>query len=148
METIIGSVSCQNIGGYKAVYIADIETVKSINMVDDSKSAIVLNSGQDFTKIEMFDISLNSEPNGDAWNHTIAGLIRTADSLNAILNRLSKKRYIAKVIDNNNIAHLFGSIEEPLRFSFIHAGPPDPFDDKNYGITISGTTSETQRQFA
>lgn len=148
METIIGSSSCQNIGGYKAVYIADIETIKSINRVDDSKSAIVFNTGQDFIKIEMFDISLNSEPNGDAWNHTINGFIRTADSLYSTLNRLSKKRYIAKVVDNNNIAHLFGSIEEPLRFSFVNAGPPDSFDDKNYGITISGTTSEPQRQIA
>lgn len=144
MSTEIGTAQCFNMGGYKALYIADIETIKSITPVNDIKSNIVFNTGFDFVKLNMYNITVNSEQHGSAWLHTISGLIRTSESLYTVLNKLSKKRFICKIVDNNNISILIGSLEEPLRFTFSNVGPSNPADDKNYTINILGYTTEAQ----
>jgi hypothetical protein len=148
MENIEAAAGCINMGGFKAVYLTTIEEIKSINKVDAQKRTITFENGGAFGKIDLYDITVNSEPAGDAWTHTINGKMRTSSSMHDVLHILTRKRFVAMVIDNNGSTHLIGSKDEPLRFSFAVEGPADPEGDKHYNITIVGSTTEPQRDYS
>lgn len=147
MEDITVVNNCNNMGGFKAVYISPITEVKSISTLDSNKRSVVFETSGSFGQIEMHDISFNSTPEGDAWNHVITGKIRTSDTLDATLQELSRKRFIAKVVGNNGKSYLVGTKEDPLRFIYTSEGPAGSDDDKNYNITIAGITTEPRREF-
>lgn len=146
MEDIIGGNTCFNIGGYKSLYIADIQNVLSINILSNNRRSIILKEGFGYIQLIGYNITVNTEADKDAFTHNITCNIRTSDAIDEILHKLTKKRFIVKVIDNNNVFHIIGSLDEPLRFNFNTIGPFDPSDDKNYYIQLSGTTTEPQRE--
>ena len=144
MEDIVSNDLCHNMSGNKSVYISPIEDVKSITTIAANKRNVVFESGGSWGKLDLHNITVNAEMDGDGYNHSISGELRMKESKHDILNTLLKKRFITKVIDNNNKAWLIGSVSEPLNLLYNFSGPPEASGNKHYFINIFGLTTEPQ----
>jgi hypothetical protein len=142
MDDITINNACGNMSGNKTLMLIPVNEIDNIEVVDMNKKILHPILLRRFFKIDVYDLKHTSEIEDDFYNNQISASIRSKENLNATLNKLSRMRFVAKVIDNNNVAWLYGTKEEPLRFEFEYISNANSDAVKEYEIKIKGDTTE------
>jgi hypothetical protein len=141
MKDILTNNACGNMSGNKTLMlIPDFEISVILTLTVDKKIVYPTTTGR-FFKMDVFDLKHTMERDDDFYDNRITASIRSTENLNAILNKLSNMRFVAKVTDNNNVIWLYGTKEEPLRFEFEYISNSDNSKVKEYEIKIIGDTT-------
>lgn len=127
-------------GNKTLMLIPDFEISVILTLTVDKKIVYPTTTGR-FFKMDVFDLKHTMERDDDFYDNRITASIRSTENLNAILNKLSNMRFVAKVTDNNNVIWLYGTKEEPLRFEFEYISNSDNSKVKEYEIKIIGDTT-------
>jgi len=141
MQDIQANNRCKNMTGYCALSITPLNEVSAMNFTYDGKKEIVFSQDGSLGKIDVFDIKVQSNQDSDFYKNKITANFRSADDMNSLFDRLSKNRFVVKVTDNNGYSFIYGSKEEPLRFSFDFIGNATPKQAKEYQLTFAGETT-------
>ena len=81
--------------------------------------------------------------NGGAYTHeTTCRLTGTKRKYDRLLDDMTRRRWIVKIVDNTDTVWLSGSLEEPLRFSFRHTGQAKADGEHLYTLTFSREMTE------
>jgi hypothetical protein len=141
MEDIKSSTKCGNMAGNKSLFIIPINEISSIDFVDEGTKKVTPRSTGGFSKVDIYDLKADTSPDDDAFSHEINGNFRTSQNMNPLFNRMKQWRFVVKIVDNNNQSHLYGSIEEPLRFTYEDVKNADPNQAKEYKLSFYGNTT-------
>jgi hypothetical protein len=141
MNDIKANNKCMNTTGYKALYITPLNEVDAVNLIDKKTKEIVFATNGSFGKLAVFDIKVQSNYEGDFYKNKITANFRSSVDESILFNSLTKNRFIIKVTDNNGHSYIYGSKDEPLRFSFEFIGNPKPSQTKEYQLTFYGETT-------
>ena len=143
MQNITKNDTRGNMTGNRKISIVSIDEVKSINLIRHNTKSVTLKLGCAFGEIEAGNIEFSCKEDEGKYNIEIfCRLVSTQGRHDALFNRMKNKRWMVKIIDNNNIVWLAGSLSEPLRFRWEHIGEGKPFGQHGYELFFERQTTE------
>ena len=141
MQNITKNVDCQNMTGYKSLYIIPIDEIESITPVNNTTKTVKPTPTGCWAKVEAYNIKVGMNYKNDFYQNEISCDFRTNENQDALFNAMTKNRFVCKLTDNNGKTHLYGTKTEPLRFEFDFVGNPDPSQAKEYKLSFYGNTT-------
>jgi len=143
MHDITKKAPLGNMTGNRQIAIAATDEISAIRLTDINTKTVVFKQNRDFGVIEATDIRFGAPLEDGAYLHEVScRLVSTQGKHNALFNRMKNKRWVVVVIDNNNIAWLLGSLDEPLHFIWEHIGEEKPSGQHCYELIFSRQSSE------
>ena len=143
MENLEKNGSCQVMAGNKRILIADVSDVQNIELTDFATKTVTLRNGRAFAEIKADSIRTEVNENGGAYSHeTECRLAGVKNKYDRLLDDMTRRRWIVKIVDNTDTVWLSGSLEEPLRFSFRHTGQAKADGEHIYTLTFSREMTE------
>jgi hypothetical protein len=143
MQSITKNVDRKNMTGNRHISIASTDEIKEIRLASFNAKSVVFKPNQSFGKIEATDILLNCREEEGNYLHEIScRMVSTQGKHDALFNRMKNKRWIVRVIDNNNLSWLSGSLAEPLRFRWEHIGEEKAVGQHAYELFFERKCSE------
>ncbi|MCL2132672.1 MAG: hypothetical protein FWH36_09555 [Lentimicrobiaceae bacterium] len=140
MNDIKKRAKCQNMTGDKALYITPIDEIEFIVPFTDGENIVkFLPNGR--CAVEGYNIKVDAKHENDFYRNEIGCDFRTAEDKSALFFKMTKMRFVVKLIDNNGKSLLYGSKEEPLRFNYVFVGNPNPSQTKEYKLSFAGDTT-------
>lgn len=143
MENLEKNGSCHVMAGNKRILIADVSDVQNIELTDFNTKSVTLRNGCAFAEIKADSIRTEVNENGGAYSHeTECRLAGAKNKYDRLLDDMTRRRWIVKIVDNTDTVWLSGSLEEPLRFSFRHTGQAKADGEHLYTLTFSREMTE------
>jgi len=144
MEKLTKNPACSSMPGNKRLFFASISIIKSTDLVNDSTTSIQFVSMSDWVEVEASEVLFDStKPENHFINDIAAKFHAAANKYDRYFNRMTEDRFICKIIDNNNLSWIFGSLDFPLRFDFKHLSGPSAQDDHIYELHFSNKSLDT-----
>lgn len=144
MDKLIKNPACLSMPGNKKLFFTSVKNIKSIDLVNDTTVLITFLPTVDWVEIEASEVDFNSaKPDNHFINDIAASFHAAANKYDRYFNRMTEDRFICKIIDNSNLAWIFGSIEFPLRFDFKHASGPTAQDNHVYELHFFNKSLDT-----
>jgi hypothetical protein len=139
----ISTNSRRNMTGNRQISIASTDDIKSMTVISHNIRWANTKTGCYFGKIEADEIEFSCRAEDGHYIHEITcRLVCTQGAWDSLFNRMINKRWLVKVIDNNNIIWLSGSLTEPLRFSWEHLSEPKPDGEHSYLLSFNRESTE------
>lgn len=143
MEDLTRNNACGNMAGFSKLWLCPANEVQSVNIVNDTEKTVTFASGGRWALIEADSIELSHNYSEGCYDHQLtcnySGIRNVADS---ILNKMKEQRFIARLKDKNGQYWLIGSKEEPLNFSYDHAGNATGDGAHTYRLSLTRKTTE------
>jgi len=132
-----------NMTGNQHIFIASTDEIKNITLINFNTKSIDLKQGHTFGKIEAGEIQFScKEEDGRYIIEIFCRLASTLGKYDTLFTRMKHKRWIVKIIDNNNITWLAGTLQEPLRFRWEHIGEDKPSKQHCYELFFERQSTE------
>jgi hypothetical protein len=139
----ISTHSRKNMTGNRQISIAPTDEIKSMTMVSHNIRWANLKTGCSFGKIEADEIEFGCRHEDGCYIHEIScRLVSAQGAWDSLFNRMKNKRWLVKIMDNNNIIWLSGSLTEPLRFDWEHLSEPKADGQHSYLLSFNRESSE------
>jgi len=143
MEKIKKNAACGNMTGNRNIFIASIDEIESIELVDIRTKKAIMKPGHQFGEIEAENIQFNSQEENGRYIHEIScTLTCTKRKYDTLFDRMKNKRWVIKIEDNNNTVWLAGSLTEHFRFSWQHIGEDKASKQHSYELTFNRESTE------
>jgi hypothetical protein len=143
MQNITKNVVQNNMTGNRQIAIASTDEVKSITLTGAKTKRVTLKTGRAFGIIEADNIEFSCKQEDGVYNIEIfCRMVSTLGQHDTLFNRMKNKRWIVQIIDNNNIAWLAGTMEEPLRFRWEHIAEDKPSGQHCYELFFERQSTE------
>ena len=143
MQKIEKNSSCGNMAGNKRIFIAPTFEIESIDLVDIKTKKVSMKSGFAFGEIQADSFEINSPFEDGIYAHEIRCILTaTKNAHDALFNKMTRQRFVAKTIDNSNMVWLAGSLLEPLIFSWTHIGKASAGEYHRYELTFRRNSTE------
>jgi len=143
MQNITKNVSDFNMTGNRQISIIATDEVKSITLTSHNTKTLSLQQGHSFGIIESDQICFSCRLEEGRYIHDIScRMVSTLGKWDSLFNRMSNKRWLVKVVDNNNITWLSGSLFEPLVFRWEHIGEDKPSGEHSYRLSFGRESTE------
>jgi len=143
MQNITKNAPEWNMTGNRQISIVPIDEVKAIALTRHNTKSITLKLGCVFGNIEAGNIEFScKEDEGKYLIEIFCRLVSTQGKYDSLFNRMKQKRWIVKIIDNNNITWLAGTLTEPLRFRWEHIGEDKPSGQHCYELFFERQSTE------
>lgn len=144
MEKLLKNPACLSMTGNKRLFFSSVKNIKSIDLVNDTTVLISFLSGADWVEVETSEIEFNSKKTGNNFSQEInSSFHAAANKYDRYFNRMTEDRFICKVVDNNLVNWIFGSLEFPLHFEIEHASGPTPLDNHVYELHFFNKSLDT-----
>jgi len=144
MEKLLKNAACSSMPGNKKLFFTSFQNIKSIDLVNDTTVLVSFIPGMDWVEVEASEVLFDStKPENHFINDIAAKFHAAANKYDRYLNRMTEDRFICKIIDNNNLSWIFGSLDFPLRFDFKHLSGPSAQDDHIYELHFSNKSLDT-----
>jgi hypothetical protein len=141
MNNIEKTKNCQNMAGCKALFFIPLEEISSITSLNENTKRLVPLVGSNWAFFDLYEIGFTSKPDNDYFSYSISGTFRDKENKNRLFSKMKNKRFVLKLIDNNNVPWLIGTLEEPMHFTFEYTSGKNPKQDKSYSIEFFGDTT-------
>jgi len=135
MHNITKNVTGGNMTGNRLISLVSTDEIDNITLIGINKKRVTLKLGCAFGKIEADSIEFSCREEDGNYNIEIfCRLVSTLGQHDSLFNRMKQKRWIVKIIDNNNITWLAGTLQEPLHFRPEHIGEDKPAGQHCYEL--------------
>ena len=129
--------------GNKRIFIAPIFEIESIDFIDVKTKIVSMKDDFAFGEIQADSFEINSPFEDGVYAHEIQCILTaTKNAHDALFNKMRRQRFIAKVVDNNNMIWLMGTLLEPLIFSWAHVGKAPAGEYHRYELTFRRNSTE------
>jgi hypothetical protein len=143
MQNITKNVTRDNMTGNRQITIASTDEIKNIALTRHNTKSVTFKQGYAFGRIEANDIQFScKEEDGHYAIEIFCRLVSTLGQHDNLFNRMKRKRWIVRVMDNNNITWLAGTLQEPLRFRWEHIGEDKPSGQHCYELFFERQSTE------
>lgn len=143
MQNLERNGNCHVMAGNKRILIADVEDVQSVELTNFMTKTVIMRTGRAFAEIRAESIQTEVDGTGGAYSHeTTCRLVGAKHKYDRLLDDMTRRRWIVKIVDNTDTVWLSGSLEEPLRFSFRHTGQAKADGEHLYTLTFSREMTE------
>lgn len=137
MRSIKQQNFCQNIPGFLKLYAAYKSDISILTQVNENSVMLEMEEGKEFGEIDCKKISLSNQYNDGTFNLEInAFIIFTSEYLDKFLLEMTNEEFIVILKDRNEVHWVAGTLDEPLKFSFVHFGEENIFGKHGYAITF------------
>lgn len=139
----INTIRKKNMTGNRQISIAPTDEIKSMTTVTHNIRWANTKAGCSFGKIEADEIEFSCRSEDGHYVHEITcRLVSTQGAYDSLFNRMTNKRWLVKITDNNNIIWLAGSLTEPLRFAWEHLSEPTADGQHSYLLSFNRESTE------
>jgi len=143
MQKIEKNAACGNMTGNRRIFIAPVNEIEKIDLVDIRTKIVTMKSGEQFGEIEANNIQFNSKEEEGRYEHEIlCNLLSTKGKYDTLFDRMKNRRWVIKIEDNNNIVWLAGSLTEHFRFSWEHTGEDKASGEHCYKLSFYRESTE------
>jgi len=143
MQNITKNITKSNMTGNRHISIAATDEIKEVRLSAYNTKSVVFNLYQSFGKIEADEIQFSCREEEGCFVHEIScRMVSVQGRHDALFNRMKHKRWIVRIIDNNNMSWLAGSLSEPLRFRWEHTGEDKASGQHSYILFFERNSSE------
>ena len=144
MEKLLKNPACLSMSGNKRLFFSSVKNIKSIDLVNDTTVLITFLPGADWVEVETSEVNFSSKkPSNNFGNEITSQFNAAANKYDRYFNRMTEDRFICKVVDNNLVNWIFGSLEFPLHFEFEHASGPTAVDSHIYELHFFNKSLDT-----
>mgnify|MGYP000852362414 CR=1 FL=1 len=143
MQNLNKNSGCGIAAGNIALFILPIDELASISIINITTRQAIPMTGKTFGKVEAANIATSATFDSGAYNHEISCTLHGhKHQHDSTLDDMTRRRWIAKVVDSNGAVWIHGSKEEPLSFSWAHISDAKPSEEHAYKLTFSAHTTE------
>ncbi|MDL2297244.1 type VI secretion system tube protein Hcp [Bacteroidales bacterium OttesenSCG-928-B11] len=143
MRKITKNNSCGNMAGYKRLFAAPVSEIESIDFIDVKTKIVSLKRDFAFGEIQADSIEVDSPFKDGCYEHGIScRFTAMKNSHDSLFDKMTRQRFIVKVVDNNNMVWLAGTLSEPLLFSWGHIGKAFANGEHLYELTFRRASTE------
>lgn len=143
MQNITKAAPRGNMTGNRSIAIASTDEIREIKLSSSYSKVVYFNRDHSFGKIESNEIQFNCREEDGHYIHEIScRLVSTQGRHDILFNRMKAKKWIVRVIDNNNISWLAGSLAEPLHFRWEHIAEDKASGQHCYELFFNRASTE------
>ncbi|MCL2312343.1 MAG: hypothetical protein FWC41_07645 [Firmicutes bacterium] len=142
MQNITKNSGCVYMPGNRKIFITPTEEVNSVNLINEKTKYVIFKVGGSWGEIEAKNIQFKNPFEDGIYKFDISCRLPSAKGAYDILfNNMTAKRWLVKIIDNNNQLWLAGCLDEPLRFRWAHIAEADPSGLHGYELFFERESS-------
>lgn len=134
--------NCKNIPGFSKLFLAYDNEIVSAELSTPNSRTVVFAQGKNWGNVPGKKIQVSSTFTDGRYNLKISCLLyATSTDIEAVMSRMCKQKFVAKVLDRNGREWLAGMPDEPLNFEYEHVGDAEVSGQRVYKITLQRETT-------